>query len=160
MSKTAQVVGLGVLLTVCLGVGGLGAVFTTPEISGWYRSLSKPAWNPPDSIFGPVWTTLYVLMAIAAWIVWKPAGFRATIWPLTLFALQLTLNLAWSWIFFNQHQIGWAVVDLVALWLAIVVTLLLFFQRSRLAGGLLAPYLAWVSFAGILNFTIWRMNAG
>ena len=89
------------------------------------------------------------------------AGFsRAAAGPLTLFSLQLLFNFAWSWIFFKQHQVGWAVVDLVFLWLAIVATMLTFFRRSRLAGWLLVPYLAWVSFAGFLNFTIWRMNAG
>lgn len=160
MSKTARIAGLIVFVSVCLAVGGFGAAFTTPEIGGWYRTLSKPSWNPPDSIFGPVWTTLYILMAIAGWIVWKPAGFRAAAGPLTLFSLQLLFNFAWSWIFFKQHQVGWAVVDLVFLWLAIVATMLTFFRRSRLAGWLLVPYLAWVSFAGFLNFTIWRMNAG
>ncbi len=133
MSKTTRVVGLIVFVAICLAIGGLGAAFTTPEIGGWYRTLSKPDWNPPDSVFGPVWTTLYIMMAIAAWIVWKPAGFRAAALPLTVFSLQLVLNLAWSWIFFRQHQIGWAVVDLVALWLAIVATLMLFFRRSRRA---------------------------
>jgi tryptophan-rich sensory protein len=153
-------IGLAVFLVVCLGAGGLGAIATTPEIEGWYRTIAKPEWNPPDWIFGPVWTTLFILMAIAAWLVWKPAGFKAAATPLSLFAWQLLLNIAWSWIFFNLHQLGWAFVEIVVLWVTIVATTVAFFRFSTSAGWLLVPYLAWVSFAAVLNFTIWRMNAG
>jgi tryptophan-rich sensory protein len=152
--------GLLVFLVVCLGAGGLGAIATTPEIEGWYRTLAKPAWNPPDSVFGPVWTTLFIMMAISAWLVWKPSGFFGAMWPLALFVVQLLLNIAWSWIFFGFHQPGWALAEIIVLWLAIVATVVAFFQHSRLAGWLLVPYLAWVSFACVLNFTIWRLNAG
>lgn len=158
MTTTVRWIGLAVFIVVCLGTGGLGAIATTPEIDGWYRTLTKPAWNPPDSVFGPVWTTLFVLMAIAAWLVWKPEGFKTAAVPLTLFAVQLVLNVSWSWIFFGMHQPGWAFVDVVILWLAIVVTMVAFFRRSQLAGWLLVPYLGWVSFAAVLNFTIWRLN--
>lgn len=160
MSGLKQGVGLLVLLGVCLAAGGLGAVATTPEIDGWYQTLSKPAWNPPAAVFGPVWTTLYVLMAVAAWLVWKPNGLRAAAAPLSLFALQLLLNVAWSWIFFALHQPGWAFGELLLLWLAIAATTEAFLRRSRIAGWLMTPYLAWVSFAGALNFAIWRLNAG
>lgn len=153
-------IGLAVFLVVCLGAGGLGALATTPEIEGWYQTLDKPAWNPPDSVFGPVWTTLFVMMAIAAWLVWKPQGLQASVMPLTFFAIQLVLNIAWSWIFFGLHQPGWAFVEIVILWLAIVLTTVAFFQSSKLAGWLMIPYLAWVSFASVLNFTIWRLNVG
>jgi len=153
-------IGLAVFLVVCLGAGGLGAIATTPEIEGWYRTIAKPEWNPPDWIFGPVWTTLFILMAIAAWLVWKPAGFKAAATPLSLFAWQLLLNIAWSWIFFGLHELGWAFVEIVVLWLAIAATTIAFFRCSQIAGWLLVPYLAWVSFAAVLNFTIWRMNAG
>jgi len=158
MTRVSRAVGLVVSLVVCLGVGGLGAAATTPEIAGWYQTLAKPSWNPPDWIFGPVWTTLYVLMAIAAWLVWKPRGFADAARPLTLFAAQLTLNCAWSFIFFGLHAPGWAFVEIVVMWLAIVATMVEFFRKSSLAGWLLAPYLAWVSFASILNFTIWRLT--
>lgn len=159
MTERTRWLGLVVSIVVCLGAGGLGAAVTTPEINGWYRTVIKPAWNPPDSVFGPVWTTLYLMMAIAAWLVWKPAGLRAAAAPLTLFAVQLVLNSAWSWIFFGLHEVGWAFVEIVTLWLAIIATLVAFLRRSRLAGWLLAPYLAWVSFACVLNYTIWRLNA-
>ena len=160
MTQRTRWIGLAVVLVVCLGVGGLGAIATTPEIEGWYRTISKPTWNPPDSVFGPVWTALYILMAIAAWLVWRPAGFKAAAFPLSLFGAQLLLNVAWSWIFFGLHQPGWAFVEIVILWLAIVATTVAFFRCSNVAGWLIVPYLAWVSFASVLNFTIWRMNAG
>jgi len=153
-------IGLVLFVLACLGAGGLGAVATTPEIDGWYRTIVKPEWNPPDWVFGPVWTTLFVLMGISAWLVWKPEGFRGAPIPLALFASQLALNVAWSWIFFGMHQIGWAVVEILILWLAILATTVAFFRRSKAAGWLLVPYLGWVSFASILNFTIWRLNAG
>jgi tryptophan-rich sensory protein len=160
MTERIRWIGLVVFLVVCLGAGGLGAVATTPEIEGWYKTIEKPAWNPPDWIFGPVWTTLYILVAIAAWLVWKPAGFKAAAIPLSLFTLQLLLNIAWSWIFFGMHQPGWAFAEIMVLWLAIVATTVTFFRCSCVAGWLLVPYLAWVSFAAVLNFTIWRLNAG
>ncbi len=159
MIKRAEWIGLIVFIFVCLGAAGLGAVATTPEIDGWYKSLDKPTWNPPSYIFGPVWTTLYVMMAIAAWMVWRQAGLAAARLPLTLFAIQLVLNVAWSWIFFGMHQPGWALIDIGLLWLAILATTLLFINRSRAAGALMLPYLAWVSFASLLNFAIWRLNA-
>ena len=108
MTTKGHWISLIVFLIVCLGAGGLGAIATTPEIDDWYKTVAKPSRSPPDSVFGPVWTTLYILMAIAAWLVWKPAGFRDTVVPLTLFGLQLVLNVCWSWIFFGMHQPGWA----------------------------------------------------
>jgi benzodiazapine receptor len=158
MTERTRWIGLIGFLAICLGAGGLGAVATTPEIDGWYKTLAKPEWNPPDWIFGPVWTTLYILMAIAAWLVWKPAGVKAAQMPLSLFGLQLVLNVVWSWIFFGLHQPGWAFAEIAVLWLAIMATTVAFFRRSKIAGWLLTPYLAWVSFASVLNFAIWRMN--
>jgi len=159
MTERIRWLGLAIIILVCLAVGGLGAIATTPEIEGWYKTIAKPSWNTPDYVFGPVWTTLYVMMAVAAWLVWKPAGVKAATLPLTLFAVQLLLNIAWSWIFFGAHQPGWAFGEIVLLWLAIVATTVAFFRSSTLAGGLLVPYLAWVSFASALNFAIWRLNA-
>jgi tryptophan-rich sensory protein len=159
MKEQSRWIGLVLFVLVCLGAGGLGAVATTPEIDGWYRTIAKPQWNPPDWVFGPVWTTLYVLMGIAAWLVWRPAGFNNAAIPLSLFATQLVLNVAWSWMFFGMHQIGWAAVEIIILWLAILITTVAFFRRSKLAGWLMVPYLGWVTFASVLNFTIWRLNA-
>jgi len=158
MTERTRWIGFAVFLVICLGAGGLGAIATTPEIDGWYKTIAKPPWNPPDYVFGPVWTTLYVMMAIAAWLVWKPAGFQAAKGPLMLFAVQLVLNVAWSWIFFGLHQPGRAFAEIMILWLAIAATMKSFFRRSPVAGSLLVPYLAWVSFAMTLNFAIWRLN--
>ena len=158
MTGRKKWIGLVVFIAICLGAGGLGAIATTPEIEGWYATIAKPSWNPPDSVFGPVWTTLFVMMAVAAWLIWKPAGFKAAKTPLTLFAVQLVLNVAWSWVFFHFHQPGWAFVEIVVLWLAIGVTTIAFFKTSKIAGWLMVPYLAWVSFASVLNFAIWRLN--
>lgn len=160
IAATTRWIGLVVFVVVCLAAGGVGAIATTPEIDGWYKTLAKPPWNPPDSVFGPVWTTLFVLMGVAAWLVWQRGGSQARAFPFALFGLQLVLNVAWSWIFFGLHQPGWAFVEIVFLWLAIMSTTVLFFRCSKIAGWLLVPYLAWVSFAGVLNFTIWRMNLG
>ncbi len=158
-SGPLRVLGLMLLLVVCLGTGGLGAVATTSEIPTWYAGLVKPSWNPPSWVFGPVWTTLYVLMAIAAWLVWSRAGYRSARVALLLFALQLMLNGAWSWIFFGMHRPGWALGEILLLWIALAATLIAFARHSRLAAALLVPYLAWVSFAAILNGMIWRLNA-
>lgn len=127
MTQRKQSIGLVFFIVVCLGVGGLGAAVTTPEIDGWYRTIAKLSWIPPDRVFGPVWTTLYLTMAIAASLIWKPAGLRPAAGPLTLFAVQLLLNSVWSWIFFGLHLPGWAFVEIVALWLAIAATTIGFF---------------------------------
>jgi tryptophan-rich sensory protein len=160
ISSAIRWIGLVVFVVICLGAGGLGAIATTPEIEGWYKTVAKPSWNPPDSVFGPVWTTLFIMMGVAAWLVWQRGGLKAAALPLTLFGFQLVLNVTWSWIFFGLHQPGWAFVEIVVLWLAILATTVAFWRCSKIAGWLLVPYLAWVSFASLLNFTIWRMNMG
>lgn len=158
MSKTHQTAGLIVFLILCLGVGALGGMATTPEIAGWYSTLNKPTWNPPPSIFGPVWTTLYLMMALSAWLIWRKGGLQKNRIPLAAFAVQLILNLAWSWIFFSMHQIGGAFVEITVLWSSILLTGILFHKNSKLASVLLLPYLCWVSFATYLNFTLWQLN--
>lgn len=146
------------LIVLCEGVGVLGGLWTGPEIRGWYRTLAKPSFNPPGWIFGPVWTTLYLLMAIAAWLVFNTPATSARTLGLGLFLVQLALNLAWSWIFFRKHAIGAAAVEVALLWCSIGGTTVLFSQVSVVAAWLMAPYWAWVSFASILNATIWRLN--
>jgi tryptophan-rich sensory protein len=131
-------------------------VLSPPD--AWYAGLDKPSWNPPGWIFGPAWTLLYTLMAIAACLVWRRGGFTLQRGPLALYLLQLALNAAWSPLFFGAHAIGWALVDIVALWIAITLTLATFRRVSRASGLLFVPYLAWVTFATALNFMIWRMN--
>jgi tryptophan-rich sensory protein len=145
-----------IFLAFTLAVGfGAGQV-TAPNIASWYSHLAKPSFNPPSWVFAPAWTALYVLIAVAAWRVWRVAGWRAK--GLALWLIQLALNFAWSFIFFGAHAPGAALADLVVLWLAIVVTLIIFWRAERIAGLLLAPYLAWVSFAGVLNYWVWQLN--
>jgi tryptophan-rich sensory protein len=151
-------IGLAGLIVICEGVGLMGGRWTAPEIPRWYRTLAKPSFSPPSWIFAPVWTTLYLLMAIAAWLVFNaPASPIHTV-ALSLFVLQLALNLAWSWIFFRKHALGAAVLEVAVLWCSIGATMCLFGQISATAAWLISPYWAWVTFASILNVTIWRLN--
>ncbi len=126
---------------------------------GWYAALAKPAWNPPGWLFGPVWTALYVLMGVAAWLVWRRGGWRAQRRPLGWFVAQLALNALWTPLFFGFHRIDLALLEIVVLWGAIVAMIAAFARTSALAAWLLAPYLAWVSFATFLTFTLWRLNS-
>lgn len=141
---------------LCFAAAALGGFFRPGE---WYQQLQKPSWNPPSWIFGPAWTALYILMAIAAWLVWQRGGFAKQRFALSLFLLQLLLNAAWSPLFFGLRNPGLAFVDIVLLWLALLATLLTFWARSLAAGALLIPYLAWVSFASALNLALWRLNS-
>jgi tryptophan-rich sensory protein len=141
------------------GVGIAGALFTAPAIPTWYAGLHKPALNPPMWVFGPVWTTLYLLMGIAAFLVWRRIGERPEVKAaLVIYALQLLLNAIWSPGFFALHAPGAALVIISLLWVAIVATIWKFYPISRAASYLLIPYLLWVSFASYLNFSIWRLN--
>lgn len=126
--------------------------------AAWYEGLVKPSWNPPGWLFGPVWTLLYTMMAVAAWLVWQRGGFAKQRWPLGLFLLQLVLNAAWTPLFFGLQRPNVAFGEIVLLWGAIAATIGSFVPVSRPAAWLLAPYLAWVSFAAFLNFTIWKLN--
>jgi tryptophan-rich sensory protein len=145
-----------VFILLTLVVGAAGSAVTQPAIPVWYADLLKPSFNPPNWVFAPVWTTLYVLMAIAAWRVWRVAGTRAP--EMALYAVQLALNLLWSVLFFGLHRILWALADLGLLLVAVLATLAVFWRRDRTAGALLIPYLAWSGFAFLLNLAIWRLN--
>jgi translocator protein len=153
-------IGLIVLLILCFAVAGVGGLTTTPNIPIWYASLAKPSWTPPDWVFGPVWSMLYMSMAVAAWLVWRQAGLVGATVPMALFGIQLLLNALWSWLFFGLHSPGAASVDIVLLWMAIPATMVVFWRRSTVAGILFVPYLVWVSFASVLNLAIWRLNGG
>ena len=124
----------------------------------WYQALEKPWFNPPNWIFGPVWTVLYVLMGVAAWFVWRHGSGRILAWALGLFLLQLILNAAWTPLFFGMHRPGWAFVDIVLLWGVLAATLVVFYRVSGTAASLLIPYWLWVGFATVLNGTIWWLN--
>jgi tryptophan-rich sensory protein len=145
-------------LVLCFAVAGVGGMWTASSVGPWYQALQKPPFNPPGWVFGPVWTVLYAMMAVAAWLVWRKAGFAGAAVPLAVFAVQLALNLAWSGLFFGLRQLGWAFADIVLLWIAIAATIAAFACVSAPAAWLIAPYLAWVSFASLLNFRIWTLN--
>lgn len=154
-----QIFGLAGFLALTLVVGFAAGQVTTPNIASWYNDLAKPSFNPPNWVFAPVWTGLYVLMAIAAWRVWRKSGWRQGP-AMALWVLQLALNFAWSFIFFGAHAPMAAFAELTVLWVVLLVTLVVFGRIDRLAGWLLIPYWAWVSFAGVLNFWVWRLNQG
>jgi len=143
-------------IVLCIVTGGIGGFATQDAIDGWYNTIAKPWWTPPNAIFGPVWTLLYVMMAVAAWLVWKT---KDRLGPaMLLFAAQLGFNLLWSLLFFGARSPGMALIEVIFLWSSVLLTMLAFFGRQRTAGWLFVPYLAWVSFAAILNLAIWRMN--
>lgn len=143
-------------VALCFAAAAPGGWFMPGD---WYASLKKPSWNPPAWIFGPVWTILYLMMALAAWLVWRHGGFAAQRRALMLFLVQLALNAAWTPLFFGWQRPGLAFVEILLLWLAIAATLAAFRPVSRAAAWLLAPYLAWVGFAAALNGTLWKLNS-
>lgn len=153
--------GLKLLLSIAIPllVGVLAGLFTQEGVDGWYRTIEKPSWNPPDGFFAPVWTTLYILMGIAFYLVWKSNAPVQQKRKAVLFWIgQLVLNALWSFLFFNRQQIGLALAEIIVLWLAILITIFLFARIHKLAAWLLVPYISWVSFAAILTFTIWQLN--
>ena len=160
LSAGWQLFGFAAWLVACFGASAVGSAATFSEIDGWYAGIEKPSFNPPNWIFGPVWSLLFFLMAVAAWLVWRRFGFAGAKAALTVFVVQLIANVVWSILFFGLHSPAMGFGWICLLWLLIAATIGLFWQRSRLAGGLLIPYLAWVSFASVLNFWIWKLNAG
>jgi translocator protein len=154
LKSTGALLGF-LLLTFC--APALGA-FSMP--GAWYATLNKPSWNPPAWIFGPVWTLLYLSMAIAAWWVWRQGGWKLQSGALRLYGVQLVLNAIWTPLFFGLHRPGWAFVEILLLLTAVVATTRAFWRTSRFAGALLVPYVLWVSFASVLNGTLWWLNRG
>jgi translocator protein len=152
-------IALLICLAVCLSVAGIGGLVTSYSVGSWYASLLQPAWTPPAWVFSPVWTILYVMMAVAAWLVWLNRDLSLARTGIVLFAIQLALNLAWSILFFGLRNPLAGLVDIALLWLAILATLIVFARVSSPAGWLMMPYLAWVTYASALNFALWRMNA-
>jgi tryptophan-rich sensory protein len=156
--KKAQRRPLYYFLLLTLAVGALASLFTEPSIPTWYAGLRHPAIVPPTFLFAPVWTALYILMAVAAWRVWRKTGLKSL--EMAAFGFQLALNFVWSVIFFALHRIGAALIEIAALDLAVLATILLFVRRDRLAGLLLLPTLAWTLFASLLTHAFWRLNGG
>lgn len=155
--KQKQIIGLVAWLALSFGASAVGAVASI-QAKFFYGHLTQPIWAPPPGIFAPVWTVLYALMGIAAWLVWCSGGFRPNRQALTLFLLQLVFNALWSWLFFAWHLGALAFADVLALWILILATLVSFWRVRPLAGVLLIPYLLWVSFASALNYSLWQLN--
>lgn len=152
-----------ILLMLCIlgsiSIGGLGGLFTAQEIPNWYASLKKPSFNPPNYLFGPVWTLLYFLMGISFYLILKEKKSNShKTQSIISFVIQITLNFFWSFIFFKNHAMGWAYIEMCVLWLSIVWMLVSFYRINKVAAWLNVPYLVWVSFASILNLTIYQLN--
>jgi tryptophan-rich sensory protein len=145
-------------LAASFAAAAIGGIATGPGVRDWYPTLNKPTWNPPAWLFGPVWTFLYLCIAGAGFLAWKKAGFAGAKGTLLLFTLQLILNATWSWVFFGLRLPGWAFAEIILLLAAILATTIALFRVSPPAGFLFVPYLAWVTFASVLNGTIWRLN--
>jgi tryptophan-rich sensory protein len=158
MRSGRDIAGLLVAVVAVQAVGALSGVAAGGDLVRFYDELRKPAGTPPPAAFGPAWTVLYLLMGVAAWLVWREGITRRTATALGLFAFQLALNFAWSLIFFGQQRVGVALIEIAVLWLAILATIVAFWRVRPLAGALLVPYLVWVSFATYLNAGIWRLN--
>ncbi len=159
MRKSTQKSMLGLLawlalLTAAAALGSLASI----DAPRFYAALTRPDWAPPAWVFGPAWTVLYTLMAISAWLVWRESSSARVRTALTLFMVQLVLNVLWSWLFFGWRLGLPSVVEIVLLWASIAATIIVFWRIHRLAAALLLPYIAWVTFAAALNFTVWRMN--
>ena len=157
MSHMKQVVGLAGWLLLCLAAAAVGALASVQAVE-FYGQLAQPSWAPPSSLFGPVWSVLYALMGIAAWLVWRSPGSKGA--ALGLFGVQLAANALWSWLFFAWHLGALAAVEVLVLLALIVATIMAFWRISRPAALLLVPYLLWVSFASVLTWTVWRSNPG
>lgn len=157
MSGIKQVIGLVGWLLLSFAAAAIGALASV-QAADFYRQLAQPSWAPPASVFGPVWSVLYVLMGVAAWLAWRDGGWHRQRGVLVLFVLQLAVNALWSWLFFGWHRGALAFADIVLLWLLIVATVIGFWRVRPLAGALLLPYLGWVSFATALNLAVWQLN--
>jgi len=150
---------LFISLVITLGIGFVASLVTRPQISGWYTTLAKPSFNPPPWLFAPVWTCIYIFIAIAAWLVWQQRdGSTNYLTARAVYVIQLALNFSWSIVFFGLHSIPGALLVIILLWLMIVLNVRWFGKFSKTASWLLLPYFLWVSFATLLNFSIYTLN--
>jgi len=157
--KTKKILNLALAIVITEAAGLIGSIFTTPSITAWYTTVNKPSFNPPNWIFAPVWTTLFALMGIAAWLVYEKGWKKKEVkLALKIYSAQLVLNTLWSIIFFGLQNPGAAFLEIIALWVTIVATMVVFWKVSRWAVYLFVPYILWVSFAVFLNWTIWIIN--
>jgi benzodiazapine receptor len=153
-----DMLGLAGFVALCLLVSALGGAVTATSVDAWYQTIEKPPFNPPDWLFAPVWISLFIMMAVAGWRIWRRAGFGEEKLAFTLFAMQLVLNLAWSVLFFGLQQIGLALVEICLLLITIVATAIVFWRVDRVAGMLFVPYVLWVGFATLLNALLFLLN--
>ena len=156
-SRQRGILGLIGWFIVSFSASAVGAVASI-QARSFYGQLVQPDWAPPGWLFGPVWTLLYAMMAVAAWLVWRSGGFRTNRIALSLFLVQLFFNAIWSWLFFAWSLGGWAFADILLLWVLIVATVIAFWRVRPLTGVLLIPYLLWVTFAAVLNYAVWQLN--
>ena len=147
-------------ITLPLGLGTTAGLFTAEAVPGWYETLNRPSFNPPNWVFGPVWTTLYILMGISLFLIWKQAASKERNLAILVFLLQQALNFAWSFIFFHFNMIGFALTEIILLWISIVMMLVLFYKIKPMAAYINIPYLIWVTFATVLNAAYYLLNRG
>lgn len=156
-SKTLKLI---ISILICQSAGFFGSLFTTPKIATWYQGVTKPSFNPPNYLFGPVWTILFILMGISLYIIWtskfKDRAYKKEV--IIIFAIQLILNILWSILFFGLESPMFAFFEIMILWISIFATIIGFYKISRIASLILIPYILWVSFASVLNFFIWKLN--
>ena len=152
-----QIAAFAVWLILTFAASAIGA-FASINARSFYAQLTQPVWAPPGWLFGPVWSALYLMMAISAWLVWRERRLREARGAFTLFFVQLAANALWSWLFFTWHLGALAFAEILVLWVLIAATIVAFWRVRPLAGALLLPYLAWVSFASVLAFWMWRLN--
>ncbi len=148
---------IAITIVFCLAVGGISGALTADAIQNWYLTLHKPSWNPPNGVFAPVWTTLYLMMGVSLGTIWSKNHPKINS-AIGLFMVQITLNFFWSLVFFRWQSPQWAFVEIILMWIAIFLTIRSFYQINKMAGYLLIPYILWVSFAAFLNYTIWQLN--
>jgi len=158
-STQKQLIGFIGWVIVCFTASAAGAIASI-QAKSFYANLTQPEWAPPGWLFGPVWSTLFALMAIAAWLVWREGRFDKHRGVLNLFIIQLIPNVLWSWLFFALNKGGLAFADIILLWVLIAATIISFWRVNRLASAMLIPYLLWVSFAAFLNYSVWQLNPG
>ena len=154
-----NIVKLIICIVVCEGVGIIAGIATSKSIGEWYLYLNKPSFNPPNWIFGPVWTLLYLMMGISVYLIWKEGiNFDGVNTAIVVFAVHLIINGLWSFVFFLWKSTGWGLVVILTLWLLIVICIILFYKINSTSAILLIPYLLWVSFASVLNWSLWKLN--
>jgi len=157
--KNIKIVKLVIAIAVCLAAGAIGSIFTAESVGTWFKEINKPSFSPPNWVFAPVWTALYILMGVSAYIIWmKGWGKKEVRGALTIFGMQLALNTLWSFLFFGMRNPFYGFIEIIFLWLAIAATIIRFNKLSRNAALLLVPYLLWVSFAAYLTYSIWQLN--